>query len=209
MSKKLGRPRTNLTVVCEKCGKEFQKRKSAVLRTKNNFCSYDCFKSYRRTNNILCFNDHAEIVTQSIKFGENKIIIDLEDVDLVKEYNWAIRLDRKIKNKYAIAHGKKEKTILLHRLITKAKDGLVVDHIDHDGLNNRKSNLRVCTNAENLQNIKRQTGICKVKYGWIAYITLNYKRTNLGTYKTKEKAIEARKNAELEIYKHKKDILCN
>jgi len=45
----------------------------------------------------------------------------------------------------------------MHRLILDVPDGLQVDHIDGDGLNNRRSNIRMCTAAQNRQNSRIQT----------------------------------------------------
>jgi hypothetical protein len=49
----------------------------------------------------------------------------------------------------------KQVAILMHRLITKAPPGMVVDHINHDGLDNRRCNLQVCTHQENMWNQRR------------------------------------------------------
>ena len=72
-----------------------------------------------------------------------------------------------------------------------------IDHIDGDRSNNRKSNMRLVTNAENAQNRKpaanSKSGIVGVTWskasgGWQAKITLNGAEKNLGTYSTKEAA---------------------
>jgi hypothetical protein len=44
------------------------------------------------------------------------------------------------------------KTVLMHRLILGAKDGSTVDHKDHNGLNNRRGNLRLCSTSQNAMN---------------------------------------------------------
>lgn len=53
-----------------------------------------------------------------------------------------------------VENGKKT-TYRFHRLVTNAKDGEIVDHINRDKLDNRKSNLRICTQRENCQNSDR------------------------------------------------------
>lgn len=74
-----------------------------------------------------------------------------------------------------------------------------VDHIDGDPLNNRRSNLRVCTLAQNSHNAKRRKdntsgykGVYfdKSKKKWRAHIKLNNKRKMLGMFKTAEEAYE-------------------
>ncbi len=79
----------------------------------------------------------------------------------------------------------------MHRAILNAPKGLLVDHIDGNGLNNRKSNLRLCTFAQNAHNSRprrnsssRYKGVCwhKVKKKWTVSIYKGGKRTYLGYY---------------------------
>lgn len=102
------------------------------------------------------------------------------------------------------------KNVALHRIITNTINELdkihnPIDHINGNCLDNRKSNLRVCTMSDNMYNTYRQrnnsTGvrkhIQKGKYiSYQAYISINNKQINLGYFDTKEKAIAARKFAE-------------
>lgn len=91
-------------------------------------------------------------------------IIDAEDLELVSQWKWfasrgnstdyAQRNDR--------THGIR-KTVKLHRVILNAPEGMHVDHINHNGLDNRKSNLRLCTLSENLRNRRKQKG-CSSEY---------------------------------------------
>ena len=94
--------------------------------------------------------------------------IDDEDYPLVKDIKWHV-----IKSKCSVyaVHSKriknKTEVLLMHRLITKASKGEFVDHIDSNGLNNKKSNLRICSHAENTRNSKvrkhSKTGIRGVR----------------------------------------------
>lgn len=83
---------------------------------------------------------------------------------------------------------------LLHRLIMGAKPGLEVDHIDYNGLNNTRANLRLCSPKQNRQHrLKRRDktgfkGVYPDKHGrYIVQIQGDY----LGYYKTELEAVEA------------------
>ena len=79
-------------------------------------------------------------------------------------------------------------------------DGMVVDHIDSDGLNNQRYNLRVCTNAQNVQNQRimrggtsRFKGVCwdMVNKKWRAKLGMNGKTFELGRFKVEADAASA------------------
>lgn len=85
--------------------------------------------------------------------------------------------------------------IKMHRAILNASDGVEIDHINGDGLDNRRSNLRLCAHAENLkgQKLRRdnKTGFKGVWFNkrargnpYTAYIKIDYKQIHLGCYKT-------------------------
>lgn len=77
----------------------------------------------------------------------------LVDDDFIVDRKWRIS---KTGNKiYAFANAKKEEggcNVSMHRLIMRPKKNMEVDHIDGNGLNNQRSNLRICTRAENALN---------------------------------------------------------
>ncbi len=73
--------------------------------------------------------------------------IDAEDYDKVARRRWCAR--HSTSTCYAIADGR---DIFMHRLVTDAPKGLVVDHIDRDGMNNTKRNLRLCSIKQNMRN---------------------------------------------------------
>jgi hypothetical protein len=78
------------------------------------------------------------------------VLTDEEDSVLLTAYRW--HLSRKSHTSYVIRRirtPKGRKTVYLHREITKAPAGLVVDHINGNGLDNRRENLRVVTAQEN------------------------------------------------------------
>lgn len=96
----------------------------------------------------------------------------------------------------------KEKKILLHRIILNAPPGLQVDHINHNALDNRQSNLRIVTNSENAQNkiganrsnrFSRSIGVYwhSRDKAWAAKIKINYKDIWIGYFDKKEDAEKA------------------
>lgn len=93
-------------------------------------------------------------------------------------------------------NGKKNKNFLLHRLIMKAPKGVSVDHIDGNGLNCQRSNLRLCTHAQNLSNQRKQEGTTS-KFKGVSWSTSNKgwaARVNgkhVGTFKSEEEAGKA------------------
>lgn len=151
------------------------------------------FKKKRRrrsgSNHYLLLGDCAIGYTDK---GET-FCVDIEDLDVVKEYHW-------IKNSrgYYVAHNRNtDKTIRLHRLILNPPSDKVVDHINHDISDNRKSNLRVCTCAENAWNSKyngyRWDNSLKK---WRVVITVNGKVITVGCFLSEQEAKAARKAAE-------------
>lgn len=97
------------------------------------------------------------------------------------------------------------RTVYLHRYITQAPQHLVVDHINGDGLDNRRCNLRLCTIGQN--NAARRTagasglrGVEKVGTRWRAYIGHNRRNLHLGSFASSEAAARAYDAAALEAY---------
>lgn len=84
------------------------------------------------------------------KVKDMSVLIDEEDIDIFNKYNWHIN-DSGYVVWRGILDGKK-KTVRLHRLVMHADDDQIVDHINRNKLDNRKSNLRFVTCRENLQN---------------------------------------------------------
>jgi hypothetical protein len=87
-----------------------------------------------------------------IELTQNKYaIVDEEDFEYLSQWKWYVS-----KTGYAHRNTKRsgggQKTIRMHRQIVGAEPGEVVDHINHDILDNRRSNLRKCTNRQNQYN---------------------------------------------------------
>jgi len=112
-----------------------------------------------------------------IKLTKEKFtLLDDEDFDEINKFKW-----QATKTGYA-TRNTKGKTIRIHRLVMNAPKGMMVDHIDHNTLNNQKSNLRICTHTQNQQNQKnRQHGRGSSKYkGVVVWVCVHEKMTKKG-----------------------------
>lgn len=89
------------------------------------------------------------------------VIVDAEDYPVVSRFTWHIKKDKKTFYAYTnIKIGGKQCGLSLHRLLTGIKESQC-DHINRNGLDNRKENLRYATNKENSCNRVREN-----KYGF-------------------------------------------
>jgi HNH endonuclease len=81
---------------------------------------------------------------------QHTILLDLEDWDWIKDYGLCVQAySRSFR---AVIYDANSVQHYLHRVILNAPKGLKVDHVDGNGLDNRKEKLVICTQAENLQN---------------------------------------------------------
>ena len=90
------------------------------------------------------------------KHGKFVAIVDEDDFEKISKHRWYVAKTSE-RQTYVVSKSydketKKSKTVYLHRLLTSAPRGLEVDHIDGNTFNNKKDNLRLCTQAENQQN---------------------------------------------------------
>lgn len=154
-----------------------------------------------RTSAIQVFSNGTATVTTAKGVV---ILIDAEDAEKSSRYSWCIS-----KTGYAVANNG-SKVIKMHRYLLDVLDdpSVVVDHINGNTLDNRRSNLRICTAHENSFNLKKKknntsghTGIRKLPTGkFNVRITMNRQDIHIGNYDTLEEAIEAREAAEIEYH---------
>lgn len=157
-------------------------------------------RTYRDLNEIIDCGDYAEIVLCNKQCEEvARAIIDVEYIDIVKDYKWS----------YSYGYVRNNQVGLLHRFIMNPPDDMVIDHINRDRLDNRRHNLRICTIEQNNKNCSKRSnntsGIIGVNWEkrrnkWRAEISINGKNKFLGYYTTLEEAAEARRQAEIEYY---------
>ena len=139
-------------------------------------------------------------------------VIDISDVSLVEGCNWTAQIAPRTVyagRSFREFPGGSPRTLLLHRVILNSIAGVGVDHLDGNGLNNRRVNLRPATQLENSRNRKLNTnnssgfkGVTWHKHSkkWVARITLNWKLVGLGYYASREEAYAAYCKASLKLH---------
>ena len=120
-------------------------------------------------------------------------LVDDKDFESLNAFKWCATKDHNTfyaQRKSPTING--QQTILMHREIMNIPDGMQTDHIDRNGLNNQKENLRVVTNQQNAfnQNAKGYT-FNKPMQKFQAKIKLNGKQIHLGYFETASEAREA------------------
>ncbi len=151
------------------------------------------------------------IIINSPTHGEHKVFVDDEDFELVSKYNWCIK--KHGNTFYARCTTRlginKRKEIKMHRLLLGLADPKnVVDHKDHNGLNNQRNNIRICSYSENGLNKtshknssskylgvslkkdkwKLSNGSIVIYKTWAARIRVNGKDKHLGHFKIEKEA---------------------
>jgi hypothetical protein len=129
-------------------------------------------------------------------------IMDEIDYPLVKDFRWFTKHSHG--NYYALANPPRRlgigKIIRMHRLIMGLSSNLQIDHRNRQGLDNRRSNLRLATHAQNQRNGKRPKtntsgykGVNwhKLSQKWRACISINNKQKHLGLFNSLSEAIIA------------------
>lgn len=127
--------------------------------------------------------------------GESTLLDD-RDFERFKNYKCFPATPRKGKYRYAQVRYE-GKTQYLHRLILNAPKGVLVDHIDHDTLNNQRSNLRLVSQHGNQMNAigrKNKTGFSNVRVlgsNFQGRVKVMGKKISVGCFKTPQEAFDA------------------
>lgn len=152
---------------------------------------------------------------KSEKYGlEAEILVDDCDAHLLSNYGWGLWKTERHSGFYVVFQNSPRNKDLrnkrLHRIIMQAKSSDIVDHINRNPLDNRRSNLRLCTQAENNRNAGKRKdgrdsqfkGVSKSKFiqkPWIYQIQKDFKKYG-GYAKTELEAAEAYNNLARELF---------
>ena len=209
---------------CEICGRELTKKYSLLgykcLCSKHFHQLYNfgkVFDNNPRTcsdpNEIIQEGEVSKICLYEARTSEMiaQTLIDTEDIPKVQNYKWRLSHGRVVCGSKAKGYVYKLGNIILG--YTGLNNNLVVDHINGNPLDNRKSNLRLTTQGKNTLNkhfmALNTSGIIGVgkdkrksrKKSWVAEIRYENTKAYLGTYITIEEAAYARYCAEILLFK--------
>jgi hypothetical protein len=152
------------------------------------------------------FGDYCKIPLTHSKFAK----VDPQDYIWLSQFRWHCKANSNAT--YAvrtITVAGKSKRIYMHRLIMDTPPHLVCDHINHDGLDNRKGNLRNCTIKENNANARSAKGASseykgvtysKRKKKWSVYIKKDGRQFNLGCFNNEAEAAKTYDAAAIKLH---------
>lgn len=140
----------------------------------------------------------------TIHIAGREVLYDAEDADIVESAGWLLCRSGEIFYVRRRAYSPQGAQIgyeHLHRMIANCPEGYFVDHINGNGLDNRRSNLRICTHAENMRNRRihrnNKSGYKGVYFDpsrggrWRAQIRAKGKKHCLGSFDSPESAYKA------------------
>ncbi|MBZ2166364.1 HNH endonuclease [Methanobacterium spitsbergense] len=168
------------------------------------------FEDIIQHQNLQLHNSSISNEIGIIPLTQDKVaLVDKEDLDYLNQWKWnTLKMHNSyyaLRNTYlGTFEGKKKfKMVRMHRLILNAPKNMMVDHINGNGLDNRKSNLRICSNRQNTQNRKhgkkssRYPGVYfnKRNKNWVARIQIKGKINFLGSFKDEKDAAKAYEKA--------------
>lgn len=193
-----GQIKTRWKCICD-CGNEVIVRTGALNSGNTRSCG--CLQ-IDKASEKLCDNIYDLTNDYGIGYDKNniKFFFDKEDYDIIKQHTWWVD-----DNGYVVTDIK-HKRIKMHRLILclKSEDKLV-DHINGNPQDNRKCNLRLCTDSQNSMNRKLDsrnksgyTGVGKIKNSnkYYAELVVNGEKKLNKRFDSLEEAIKARQEAE-------------
>ncbi len=154
----------------------------------------------REESHVILLTDYALL---ALKGGEYAMI-DIEDAERVERYEWAVH---RLMNGQRYVRQARANGIRLHRFILGATD-IPVDHVNGDTMDNRRANLRRCSQANNIRNGQKQRygkcasrGVARARgRKFVARIMFNGEHIFIGSYETEELASKAYRAKAKELF---------
>lgn len=142
---------------------------------------------------------------------DSAVLIDDEDRELLRSRRWYIHrggylCSRELQSDYLTKGRSKRGVVFLHRAIMNAEEGQWVDHINRNPLDNRRENLRLCSQSQNQWNSGRQKGksgfrgVAKVGGRYYANITYQNRKIYIGCFLTALEAASVRDDAAIRLH---------
>lgn len=147
---------------------------------------------------------------KEIQLTQGKVaLVDDCDYEYLSQWKW--RPQKMGNTTYVLRRGPRpaRQVILMHRVIMDAGQGQLIDHRDHDGLNNQRGNLRFCSRVQNMVNSKKRASVSSEFKGcsfdntrkkWAAQISVNGKNIHLGRFNNPIDAARAYDTAAVKYY---------
>lgn len=205
--------------VCDQCGKKITKsnKNTKIINGKLMTLCGKHYAQYLKHNHFLDNNPRSETDANEFEITDDgvwvytfnkkqeisgKFLIDKDDLDKVIVHKWRCWKDEYFTGNY--------RPISIHRFLLNPEPLMVVDHINGNRYDNRRSNLRIVTQDKNLLNkallSNNKSGLASVWWDnirqlWATEIHINYIKCYLGRYEKKEDAAFARYYAECRIFK--------
>lgn len=179
-------------VTCSNCQKVFNQI-NFKKKSKNHFCCKACEAEFKKGkspreilhNSIIIKDNFAIIEINNNKLGKLECLIDKEDIEKIKDYFWNVRIDKRHNSTVYVESHKNKKRIHLHKLVLNCEKENIVDHINRNGLDNRKQNLRIVTQSQNCLN-----RTCK-RYSYNKrdkYYAVYFNKKTIARFETEEEA---------------------
>jgi len=150
-------------------------------------------------------------MVKEILLTQGKVaLIDDDDYDLVSSFKWYASKEGNCWYAMRQAYNPIREKIRLHRFLLNPKPNEQCDHINGDGLDNRRNNIRIVTVSQNHMNRKRRLGSssqfkgvskCKSTNKWVARIEVKQKHIHLGYFFDEVEAAKAYNVAALKHFR--------
>lgn len=147
--------------------------------------------------NEIQYRDGYAVMLLKHKGQPLECLMDVADVSLAEsmQVRWVANWNPLSRTFYCVCTIRADRRrvrVWLHRLLMQAPSNLMVDHHDHDGLNNRRENLRIATRSQNQRNRRRPQGVLRNRQGtWFCRSRYCGKEIYTGVFPTPEGACRA------------------